>query len=60
VTAFDGWEMGVACGAGTFQIGKFNSEALKAFGFDTTGGGDGISSLIVPRGLAITLYLGDN
>lgn len=44
--------------AGTFPIGYYDGEALKANGVDKSGWPDATSSIIIPKGLTIQAWKG--
>jgi hypothetical protein len=44
--------------AGTFPIGTYDSEAIKANGIDQAGYSDAASSIIIPKGLTIQAFQG--
>jgi hypothetical protein len=44
--------------AGTFPIGSYDSDAIKANGIDQAGYSDAASSIIIPKGLTIQAFQG--
>jgi hypothetical protein len=45
--------------AGTYQVGQYDGEAIKAGGVDKAGNAHGASSILIPNGLNIRAWKGE-